>query len=1332
MKYKYKKYLRTITRRFWGVTFSFIIFIAVFVQLAREAFPLLNDYRAEIAHWVSDQLNMDVSIAGIDASWRGLRPKVVLSDVVLNKDGNSVLKFSSAVAELSILESLLHGEFTWSHLQFSDIKTQLIQAENGSWSIDGIRFADSGENVSRFDDPMDLFLIARRVDIKNTQIELLFNSGKTVELVVPAIDLENDQQFLRMNSNITVDGEQETFSLTIEGHGNPRNSKTFDSIGYVKLNNFPMQKLLEVFFDKNAADLASENITESLVDLDFWFKGTPKKGLTFRGLFNSEFISVPIKDSAIYASEFEAYFSGKWQLDNGWQWNINQLRANVFNQQTINTTFSMFGRGLSLEKISVEEIDLAELTKFVLATKLSGSADNKRSVYSAFSYLNPTGHLRNIEIIPTDKDSGYFDLQANVKGVSVGAYLGAPEAENVSGFVRSSAKYGYIDLASDNGYMMHFPKIYQNPLRFDRAHGRISWEVQSDKKVVYVGSELLTLQSDETDELAHGYFHLILPFSREMGESEMTLSISLENTLATNHRKYVPKTAPDNLLEWLSTSIKSGRLTDAKFLFQGSVNTKPEVEPTLQFYGNVHDVELAFDKNWPALENVVGKIYLDNRDLQVDIKRADLLGNEVNYAAINLINNPNRDGLALSIKGGLSSNAAAAMDLLKNSPVNQLMGSTFDEWQVSGKVSAVAELVVPLDYGSDGMHQNIDIDFEQSKLTIPSLNLEFEEIEGELHYSNELGINTNNLRGKLWQQPYRIQIGTKTDGGVNNTSIQFSGNMKIKDLTEWTRRPEFKFLNGATDVNGELIIYGGNQNRDVQLLVESELLGVEVDLPAPFYKASAERMTVKSDFIFKENRQEYAIRLQDVGNIFIVNDVGKPSKTHIHMSENSDQIDRELIFNEGLFLTGEIPRIEFAAWQKVRDDYFEYQKLFAQGQQQPVEIGLNVLMKNLELGQAKFNDLIVKGAFRNSGWDLNVENYEIAGLIHLPVEDRPIEFDLDYIRLPTQDNMTEDEEERPSYFQDIVFNELSAINFSTNHIYLGDRDIGAWHFDMVPVDSGIYIDNLYGSVGGIDVGSEDLPASFVWARDGDNHISSFRGIISTRDIGKVLEEWDQERLMTSQSGTLIVEFEWPAPPDILKLDQFKGTLGLEVKNGSFIRGANADDTGFLRLLALFNFDTIARRLRLDFSDLASEGLAFDKIQGLAVFNSGKIYFHSPLVVESSSSQIQFAGTLDAVKEKVDAELVVTLPAAGNIAAATALAAGLPAAIGVYVVGKLFRKQINKVSSISYKVKGKWENPKLKVKKIFDAGAAKSKAKEVDAEEDVKEVKEIFKSDSEEN
>jgi uncharacterized protein YhdP len=189
--------------------------------------------------------------------------------------------------------------------------------------------------------------------------------------------------------------------------------------------------------------------------------------------------------------------------------------------------------------------------------------------------------------------------------------------------------------------------------------------------------------------------------------------------------------------------------------------------------------------------------------------------------------------------------------------------------------------------------------------------------------------------------------------------------------------------------------------------------------------------------------------------------------------------------------------------------------------------------------------------------------------------------------------------------------------------------------------------------------------------------------------------------LTSKQPRLNADFSWAGSPAAFSIGAVRGGVDVQLNDGAFIQNTGVGSSGVLRLLGLFNFNTWARRLQLDFSDFYKKGVAYDELSTRFVFDEGNIYFEQPLVVKAPSSEFTMAGAIDYHNERIDTVLVTTLPVGGNLTFATALVAGLPAAVGVFVFNKVFKSQVDKASSLTYGIKGNWSEPEVKLINLFD-------------------------------
>ncbi len=1308
-----------------------LIAIAVLIQLGRQAFPLVKDYQQEISDYLGDKMGMLIELESVDASWSGMRPKVSLSQVhIKSLSGDSVFKIDKATLELSILNSLRDRRFSWRQLILDGFETTLSQSAKGRWAIEGmpefVKKDKQDRDKIRFDDPYDIFLVGRRIKISDAKFSLRYLSGVNTTIQVPVISIDNDRDFHRIKASLDVGLGEKAFDMVIEGHGDPRDSD-FVANGFLELKNFPTSDVLDALA---LAPVREEG--DQKLNLKLWLRGDAEKGTTFSGDLSANG-TLKFEDNKFELPDaLASKFYGEIKSDNSWTITLKRFAAEWEGKSSPLLDVELYGDFRKFGGVRIPAIEAEPWTQLAIDIGLNSEFAEK-----IIKQLNPRGLIKNIDVAFTDKQSGYFLLRANVENGFSNAVMGAPAFDNINGYLSANLRSGSFDVRVDDGLGMDLPKVYHDPLFFAQAEGQIRWLVDFKNKITYISSGLLSVTNPE--EEGRGYFNLSLPFSKKYGEQQLTLAIGIKNTLAKNHKKYVPKTIPKDLYAWLGTSIKKGQVSNARFLYNGSVEKDPVVSPSIQLYGEVTDGDLVFDPKWPKLDGVSGSLTLNNNDLNVHIDKASLLGNSIYDAEIKLVKEQLARGLALSIKGSLASDAESAMALMKNSPIKESIGSTFDTWQVSGGVGAKVELIVPLNAESSGLSHKIEVAFREANLVIPELSIEIDKISGKLFYHTDKGLFADELKGSIWNREFISSISSpKNDKGGLDTLIAFEGRAGIDSLYDWTQRPELRFANGSAHVEGSIHIPSEKTQQAIEVKVSSDLDGVAINLPEPFGKAEEDKTDFDSRIQFYNYAEQYQFTLGEQLRLTLLSAKNATTSAQLEINsfaENDDSMLR--IANTGRFdISGNIDVFDLIEWNEIKDQYFVYVDDILQGEPDdspamPAEFEVDI--KKFLLGTFEIENLTVDGGREIDFWDLNIESKLMSGKVRVPEDDGAITLDLDYLRFELEDeeslvadaqlvdeadnrietpNALYNETPSQSVLADIDLTQAVPLDFSTKELSLGQSNYGNWDFELRPIENGITIRNIAAQSKGMTLGSGDEGGEFIWTKQDDKQLSRFKGKITAKNLAQVFQEFGQEELLQSEKASIDIDARWPGAPDQATLKTLKGVVGVNILRGSFARGAGSDENGLLRLIALFNFDTILRRLRLDFSDLAAQGYSYDKIYGDLDFSDGKIILTDPLIVESSSSYLQLVGTVDLIDETLDSEMVVTLPVASNVALATAVIVGLPAALGVYVMSKLFKKQVDRASSLNVGVTGEWEDPKVKVKKIFDLDAANRRGREM--------------------
>jgi uncharacterized protein YhdP len=231
-------------------------------------------------------------------------------------------------------------------------------------------------------------------------------------------------------------------------------------------------------------------------------------------------------------------------------------------------------------------------------------------------------------------------------------------------------------------------------------------------------------------------------------------------------------------------------------------------------------------------------------------------------------------------------------------------------------------------------------------------------------------------------------------------------------------------------------------------------------------------------------------------------------------------------------------------------------------------------------------------------------------------------------------------------------------------------------------------------------------------------VTRVAGRLSGDDAVSALERWGYAPTVEAERFAFDLDLSWPGPLDRPDPVTLAGTVDLEVERGRFVQIESG--TGPLRVAGLFNFAALARRLRLDFTDLYRKGIAFEQIRGTLGFDDGVLETREPVRIEGPSSSFELSSELDLASMELDGELIVTLPVSSNLpwyAAYAALVANPLAGAGVFVAERLFRDQIERVSSARYRISGPVDQPEVTFDTIFenrmssedDAGGAEPSA-----------------------
>ncbi|WP_299773337.1 AsmA-like C-terminal region-containing protein [uncultured Pseudoteredinibacter sp.] len=1355
---------RSFARRFWGLCAAIVISLALLVQAGRFLLPMINDHRDDIADVLGEQLGVQVSIANIEGRWLGMRPEITVEGLTLRNKGNEqVLAVDSVYTQFDLLRSLFNWRLAWSDFRVDDVTVALQQFSDGQIYLRGVVPSERDDPEAETLSPLELLLLRGRVELSAVKIEFHPLQGESSTWQLPEVVMENTQSFHRLKAQLNSAGRP-LMKFVFEGEGDPRDRETFLASSYLELNHVKISELAEQFSSEAWEQFPQrEQLQDVALTGKLWTVKLPGSFMELRGSLQSDGGRSPLPEVAKMDISGLLNSTGQWQLS---LQNLHGKFSDFELPEPLNVGLE-FGDSTPLALRS-SRIDIGYWYR--LAVKHNWIPEGE--LQDVLASLRPAGHLNNVYLRLGNNIAKDFLLQANLEQMSAGAWQGAPAVSGVDGYVETSAKRGFVDIDSQNGFSMHYTTVYDDAQRFETMKGQVQWVLDRDANSIYVNSGQLSMQQGETQ--VRGAMQLFTPWFADTVPSDLTLFIGLRNDKVSNYPKYLPNVVADSLKKFLADAKGEGELRNGAFIYRGGLKASLDKTYTTQLALDLEDVSLNYMEGWPRLSKVNTRLEVDGRFLHATAA-GQSMGLALSDIQVDLEDNPKANGDRINVKARFKGQAQQGFDFLLNSPIASSQAEDFQFWELHGPLSGDVDLQIPLSLSENrGAKYDINANFRNAELYIPELALHFEKLNAKLKYDLKRGLHGNNLQASLWGQSIEAKLGST----AKSTDLRFDSQLAIEPLAQWMNIPGLLMAEGKTAVKGKLslpstFLRRAEQQGPNQLELATSLQGIAINLPEPYGKA-AEQARKTNITIPIQGKEELATNeVQEQLHLQYALAEGVADDEENSTSANTDSLalsirqhrDGESLAlglngvlpdtraGQGL-ISGELQTLDIEPWLSIVDDYRAAQTRYAElrvpsqagsqlPEQEAIPVDLEIKVKALNLAGFNIPNIELQAGQTQQGILLNAKSEMLAGSIEYFDSQRPLDVRIAHLNLPELADSEEPADSTPQgETPQLIADDSDNWDFSAfphtqvqiEQLRYGARALGSWRFQIqAGEERGLLVDRIFGELGDIRVSGDieqvegadamaaaDPGASLNWS-GGYISNSKLQGRIQFKNINTLSQQWQMPSILESESAEFRLAMNWPGSPMDFDSRLIAGKLNLGIQNGRFFQSAGAGGNAVLRLLSVLNFDTWVRRLRLDFADLYKEGMVFDSVNGHIDFQQQELLIQEPIIVKGPTSRLQFAGKIDWEEESLDTSLVATLPVGNNVALATGLLVNWPAAVGVYVASKLFSNQVDKVASVSYSMTGSWDDPKMEFERLFDSKAAKDAGEKVAEEVEHKET-----------
>lgn len=1266
-----------------------LVVIASYISLGRLLMPLASTQKAWLENELIESLGLEISVGRMQGSWFRFSPILGLYDVEIVQEQNSgiIHSLKELNVALDVPQSLIQRQLIINRVVIEEMSLLLLEDESGTWRLSGFA-ASENDNTEQL---LNILFNVERLQIAEAHLLLRRFDDTEIELNNIYLDIQNNRQDHQAQLQFRINNQSSPVQMALRLDGNPLG--IYSASAYLDINNLDLLPVLGDAFTQEMTLTSLNGSAQLWLEFDNQSIKQAQASLTNLN-FGANFLQT---NQPIEITSGSVDLTAKQAIDNDWSLWAQNLQFDFFNRPWESGNFFIelnLQNEMSALDVKGEAVDLAIVTDMLEALKLPEQA---RQVLSD---LEPRGSLRNLHV-QTDFSGSYpgaFNLAANLEDVAVNAWSQAPSGSGVDGYVEANLNSGFVEVNSDD-FTIHLPRVFQDGWHYDSINGRVYWAVNDG--TVRIHSDTIDARNADI----HGRVQFEVNNNQDadgIWNSDLNLLVGVLEFDASHKSRYLPNLSNiRGTMDYLENAVISGSISNSGFLFRGKTsNVLNENQRTVQTFYQVESASLRFLDDWPVLENLTGFVKVDNNDVDISVQQAEISDIELASGTAQIRPLPNKTGSWLSVNTNATTPGNVGLNFLRESPVNEKVGSYLDSWELDGNVGLEVKLGIPLNNTELENGIQVVASPNGSSLYIPEYDLQFNELRGPITFTNVNGLQATGLSANLFDLPIAARI-SSDDAGVVITG---NGRVSKTALQQWSLQPEFvknllQFSEGALAYRADLTIYNQEQADGTRssLRLSSDLLGLAFELPQPFDKSIDESAPLILNMNFSAGLEHIAVNYRDQLSADLIIEGSELYGGEINFgARNQDFRIRRLNGETGLLISGEVSDFNLQEWQEVS-------QAFSTEEREPAT-------ELIRLVDVRIGNLVAFGVdlpainvvLRRQGpaWSLYLDNEQIqGGLIFPDAENEALDIQLSYLRIPADDAeaalsdaeaASAETTEAVDALADVNPSELPAMNFHTDEFSLGAGNMGAWDFQFRPNNNGALISNLTMRTSGAAITNQsgEAGATIDWQYNNGVHRSSFTGLFSAGNLAEVLPSFGYAAVVQSQSARFVSELDWAGSPAAFALKKVNGQVDLQMRNGRFID----IETGSARLFGAFNFDALVRRMQLDFSDLYERGLAYDTISGKLDFSEGTVTTRENFLVRGPSSTINVNGSLDLVNETIAADVLVNLPLSQNVSVVAGILGAWPIAITTYVASIIFRDQLENFTTVLYRLEGPWDDP----------------------------------------
>jgi uncharacterized protein (TIGR02099 family) len=1270
-----KQLLRKLIR---GVAYfgaAIVIVLAIAVGIFRLMLPRLPEYQEEIKGWASSAIGMEVEFSGMNARWRFSGPELSFFDAGLNQEGTgiSILTADEVSIGVGLLRLVRDRELVVDRVSIRGSTIDLRQDGNGDWILQGITVAElTGNRDMPSQSGGNIVLVGENLNVEYEHPA----SGQLVPFTVSSVTVSRNENELGIEAEIDL---AEEFGRRLEVSA----SKRLEA---------PDDDLWRIYVEGDSLDLAGwsrlqqfalPEINSGTADFALWFDVVDRAvesanaNFVVAGLHAAgpEIVApVDIRGSFEFSADGE-----------GWLLAANQMRLTTVDGDWPDSSLQL--RILNDQDGSIEGVRASASYLNLNDLKyLKAWLPEERQV--TLDEFAPSGTLRDvsIELADMQADMPDFDVSADLSEAGFAAIGERPGIRKFSGRVRADRDGGRVEIGSTN-LTLDLGSHLSEPLLFDEASGTIIWRRGPDG--ITVLSDSVRIRNADLDSQMS--LQVSMPGSGAAPVIDFNSQWSVFDVRSVE--RYLPiRLITPKLHDWLSNALESGYVRRGTARFNGALDDFPfdNGEGLFRIEARLEDAIFNYAPTWPSPQFHHLDLVLENTRLYSVENLAFDVDNLVDDARIEI---PDLREPILSVEAFATGSLESIRSYAQSSPIANFLGNKLDLVEVDGDASFDLSLTIPIQQIEDYEFMT-RIRSNDGMVRVRGFAAPITELNGTITITRT-ELTSDSLFARFLGHPVDLTL-TRVPDVLAGHSVILEGNGKT---TAGALEAEFGIqLNGVVegDTNYHASVRFPNarspQPAPLQIAIESDLYGIQVNLPAPIGKSDEVALQMSANIEFPTENQ-----IVTAGSL----------AGDINWMARFLKQDNAWDFDRGVLAVGEYPRAADVRGFHIHGQLpaLYVHDWLAEGRRGRGGGGIGERIRSIDLNVERlyvvgqqFSDHRVEVNRSGRDWLIKLSGADAEGRISVPYDftaGRGMTLEMDRLILPG------DEAPRDNQVP-LDPRSLPALSIVAEEFALGERYFGKLEAEFERTDRGLEAGTLKTTDDSFSVSGS---AGWIIDADAESGQRTFiDATLTSTNIQQTAQRLAYDPGIIGDSMQVDLELGWPGSPRRDFMAALSGTVGVNIGAGSL----DELDPGAGRVFGLLSFTALPRRLSLDFSDVFDKGFGFDQIAGNFRLLNGDA-FTCNLTLTGPAADVGIIGRAGLEKRDYDQAAVVSANVGGTLPIAGFFLGGPQVAAALLVFTQVFKNPLKGVGQVFYSVKGSWDEPAIEPTDSQDFAATSSRA-----------------------